>query len=85
MKKRIRIARVGRNGRSFTRLVTCSHARKHGPHLWCTKLHRQLAPEEVLGTLEGVAAFAKWAPATRLFHRRCEIYGTTGEEEENGT
>ena len=28
----------------------CAHARKHKPHLWCTKLQRQLAPEEVLGS-----------------------------------
>ena len=35
----------------------------------CNKRQRQLGPDEVLGTPEGVTAFAKWAPATGLFHR----------------
>ena len=61
---------------------SCAHARKHKPHLWCKKLQRQLAPEEVLGTPEGVEAFAKWAPATGLFHRRYRAFGTAGEEED---
>ena len=43
---------------------SCPKAREHRPHLWCTKRQKQLAPEEVLGTPEGVAIFAKWAPAT---------------------
>ena len=54
----------------------CAHAMKHRLHLWCDKRQRQLAPDEVLGTPEGVTAFAKWEPATGLFHRR---YGV-GEE-----
>ena len=42
------------------------------------------APEEVLGTREGVAAFAEWAPATGLFHRRYRNFGTAEEGEEDG-
>ena len=61
---------------------SCAHAKKHKPHLWCKKLQRQLAPEEVLGTPEGVGAFAKRAPATGLFHRRYRAFGTAGEEED---
>ena len=45
----------------------------------------QLAPEEVLGTPEGVAIFAKWAPATGLFHRRYRALGTLDEGEEDDT
>ena len=42
----------------------------HKSHLWCKKRQRQLSPEKVLGSPEGVAVFAQWAPATGLFHRR---------------
>lgn len=59
-----------------------AHASKQKPHLWCKKLQRQLAPEEVLGTPEGVATFAKWAPATGQFNWRYRTFGTTGEGEE---
>ena len=50
----------------------------------CNKLQRQMASEEVLGTRQGVAAFAKWAPATGLFHPRYGTFGTAGEGEEDG-
>lgn len=43
--------------------------REHRLHLWCKKRQRELSPEEELGTPEGVSVFAKWAPATVLFHR----------------
>ena len=49
------------------------------------KKRKQLAPEEVLGTSEGVAFFAKWAPATGLFHRRHRILDRPGEGEADGT
>ena len=66
--------------RSQLHPFSCAYARKHRQHLWCNKRLRQLTPDEVLGTPEGVTAFAKWAPATGLFHRR---YGI-GEEEGDG-
>ncbi len=46
----------------------------------CKKRLRQLTPDEVLSTLERVTVFAKWAPATGLFHRRYRV----GEEEGDG-
>ena len=61
--------------------VSCAHARRHTLHLWCNKRQRQLAPDEVLGTSEGVTAFAKWAPATGLFHRRYGVGEENGVEE----
>ena len=42
---------------------SCPKAREYRQHLWCTKRRKQQAPEEVLGTLEGVAIFAMWASA----------------------
>ena len=65
--------------RSFTRLA--AHTQENTNR---KILQRQLAPEEVLGTPEGVTAFAKWAPATWLFHRRYGTFGTTGEGDEDG-
>ena len=62
---------------------SCAHARKHRLHLWCNKRQRQLAPDEVLGTPEGVTAFAKWAPATGLFRRHCRMREEDGVEEWN--
>lgn len=56
----------------------CAYTREHRQHLWSIKSLRQLTPDEVLGTPEGVAAFAMWAPATGLFRWR---YGVGGEEE----
>lgn len=41
-------------------------------------------PPFILGTHEGVAAFAEWAPATGLFHRRCGTSGSAGEGKEDG-
>ena len=64
---------------------SCPKAREYRPHLWCTKRQKQLAPEEVLGTPEGVAIFAKWAPATGLFHRRYRALGTFDEGEKDDT
>lgn len=46
------------------------------PYIWCQKRQRQLAPEEVLGTPEGVAVFAKWAPVTGFLHRRYRVLDT---------
>ena len=63
---------------------SCPKAREHRLHLWCKKRQRQLSPEEVLGTPEGVAVFAKWAPATGLFHRRYSGLDVFGEGEDNG-
>ena len=63
---------------------SCPKAREHRLHLWCKKRQRQLSPEEVLGTPEGVAVFAKWAPATGLFHRRYSGLDVFGEGEDDG-
>lgn len=82
-KKRILIARAGRNG-AASPVYLCTCKETHRPHLGCDKLQRQLASEEVLGTREGVAAFAKWAPAKGLFHRRYGTFGTAEEGEEDG-
>ena len=65
--------------RSQLHPFSCAYARKHRLHLWCNKRLRQLAPDEVLGTPEGVAAFAKWAPATGLFHRRYGVEEGEGD------
>ena len=70
--------------RSQLHPFSCAHARKHRQHLWCKKRLRQLTPDEVLGTPEGVTAFAKWAPAdlvrdslqgqhSILFSHTCQI------------
>lgn len=64
---------------------SCPNARQHRTLLWCKKQRRQVAPEEVLGTSEGVAFFARWAPATGLFHRRHRILDRPGEGETDGT
>lgn len=56
--------------RSQLHPFSCTYARKYRLHLRCNKRQRQLAPDEVLGTPEGVTVFAKWAPATGLFNRR---------------
>ena len=37
-----------------------------------------------VNTTEGVAVFAKWAPATGLFHRRYSGLDVFGEGEDNG-
>ena len=65
--------------RSQLHPYSCTRARKHRQHLWCDKRQRQLAPEKVIGTPEGVTVFANWAPATGLFNRR---YGVEGVEED---
>ena len=59
-------------------------AREHRSHLWCKKRQRQLTPGEVLGTPEGVAVFAKWAPATGLFHRRHRVLDAFSDGEDDG-
>ena len=64
---------------------SCPNARQHRSHLWCKKQRKPLATEEVLGNSEGVAIFAKWAPATGLFHRRYRALDTSGEGEVDGT
>ena len=48
---------------------SCPKARPHRGKLLCKKLGRQLSPEEVLGTPEGVKVFAEWSLATKLFGR----------------
>ena len=48
---------------------SCPKARPHRGKLLCKKLGRQLSPEEVLGTPEGVKVFAEWSPAMKLFGR----------------
>ena len=55
--------------------------RAHRALLQCNRSHRQLRPEEVLETPEGVAVFAEWAPAIGLF-KRCHKGVGRGEEEE---
>ena len=37
-----------------------------------------------ISTPEGVAVFAKWAPATGLFNRRYKILDVCGEGEDDG-
>lgn len=41
----------------------------------------QSTPDEVLGTSEGVTAFARWAPAIGLFRRRYGMGEEDGAEE----
>lgn len=41
---------------------SCPKARPHRGKLLCKKLGRQLSPEEVLGTPEGVKVIADWSP-----------------------
>ena len=53
--------------------------RTHRALLECRRTHRELQPEEVLGSLEGIAVFVQWAPATGLFNRR---YKDVDEEEQ---
>ena len=48
------------------------------------KRQRQLLPEEMLGTPEEVAIFAKWAPAIGLFHRHYSGLDIFGKGEDNG-
>lgn len=48
---------------------SCPIARPHRGKLFCNKLERQLLPNDVLGTPEGVKVFAVWGPATKLFGR----------------
>ena len=55
--------------RSQLHPFACPNARSHRTKLWCKKSKRQLTPEEVLGTPEGVQNFPEWAPATGLFRR----------------
>ena len=58
---------------------SCPLGRTHSALLKCRRTHRELRPEEVLGSPEGVAVFAQWAPATGLFNRR---YKDVDEEEQ---
>ena len=60
-------------------LFSCAYTRKHRRHLWCNKRQKRLSLDKILGTLEGVTVFAKWALATGLFHWR---YGIEGVEED---
>ena len=48
---------------------SCPLGRAHRALLQCRRTHKELRPEEVLGSPEGVAVFAHWAPATGLFNR----------------
>ncbi len=75
---------VFRQRRAQLHPFSCPKAREHRLHLWCKKRQRQLSPEEVLRTPEGVAVFAKCAPATGLFHRRYNGWDVFGEGEDNG-
>ncbi len=73
------------SGASSLQQFSCPNAREHRSHLWCKKRQRQLSPEEVLGSPEGVAVFAKWAPVTGLFHqRRYNGSDVFGEGEDDG-
>ncbi len=47
--------------------------------LQCKKTHKELRPEEVLGSRKEIAAFAHGAPATGLFNWR---YREAGKEEQ---
>ena len=49
---------------------SCPKAREHRSHIWCKMRQREMSSEEVLGTPDGGAVFAKWAPATGMFYRR---------------
>ena len=49
----------------------CTNARAHGALLWSEKAKRALSTEEILST---IAAFAKWALETGLFHRRSGVW-----------
>ncbi len=48
---------------------SCANVTVHRLLLWYKKSRRHLGPEEILGTLEGVLFFAKWASTTDLFKR----------------
>lgn len=65
--------------RAQLHLFSCHFGRMHRALLQCKNTHRELGPEEVLGSREGVIAFAQRAPATGLFKRR---YRNAGEEEQ---
>ena len=58
---------------------SCPLGRTHRILLKCRRTHRELRPEEVLGSPEGVAVFAQWAPATGVFDRRYK--DVDGEEQ----
>ena len=46
----------------------CTNVRAHKALLWSEKTKRALSTE-ILSSLEGAAAFAKWTPEKWLFHR----------------
>lgn len=68
---------VCRQRRARLHPFSCPKAREYRSHLWCKKQQRQLSPEEMLETPEGVAVFAKWVPATGLFHRCNKVLALT--------
>lgn len=57
---------------------SCPKARPHRVKLLCKTLGRQLLPEEVLGTPEGVKVYAEWSLAAKLFGRNRNRRGTRG-------
>ncbi len=57
---------------------SCLLGRTNRALLMCRRTHRELQPEEVLESPEGVAVFTQWAPATGLFNRRYK--NVDGEE-----
>ena len=48
----------------------CTNARAHRALLWSEKTKRALSAKEILSTIEGAAAFAKWTLETGLFNLR---------------
>ena len=79
-RRRVRVSQK----RGYLNPFSCPKAGEHRLHLWCKKQQKQLSPEELLGTPEGVAVFTKWAPATGSLHRRYSSLDVFGEGEDEG-
>ena len=62
-----------RCGQERSRLHTfsCPHARSHRAKLFSLVDKRQLIPNKILGTAQGVKISAEWAPKTELFQKNC--------------
>ena len=58
----------------------CTNARANRALLWSEKAKRALSTEEILSTVEGATAFAKWAPKTGLFRRRSGVWEQGGTD-----
>lgn len=61
-----------------------SKVREHRLHLWYKNCQRQLSPEKVLKTSEGVTVFAKRALTTGLFYQRYSGLNVFSKKEDNG-